>query len=199
VADGTGLANDRIQKFDSNGNFITTLVSSGSEDGQIKWPLGLAFDPKTDNLYVAEYGNDRIQKFDSNGKFITKWGSHGNSDGQFYGPAGITVDSSSNVYVVDSFNNRIQKFDSNGNFITKWGSLGSSNGQFDHPNGVAVDPKTGNVYIADFDKNSRIQVFAPAAKARLSSLPSASQVFTNTYDFYSSGSRPYPIKCNITS
>ncbi len=84
--------------------------------------------------------------------------------GQFYGPTGIAVDPAGNVYVADMLNNRIQKFDSSDNFITKWGSRGTGDGEFDHPNAVAVDSKSGNVYVGDFDKNNRIQVFAPSTK-----------------------------------
>ena len=82
-----------IQKFDSNGNFITKWGSKGYGDGQFYLPFGIAVD-SLDNVYVAEYGNNRIQKFDSNGNFTTKWGSTGNGDGQFNGPRGIAVDSS---------------------------------------------------------------------------------------------------------
>ncbi len=74
--------NNRIQKFDSNGNFITKWGSQGSGDGQFIQLNDVAVD-SSGNVYVADYGNNRIQKFDSNGNFITKWGSHGSGDGQF--------------------------------------------------------------------------------------------------------------------
>ena len=92
--------NNRIQKFDSNGAFITKWGSSGSEDGQFNYPVGVAVD-SSGNVYVADYVNNRIQKFDSNGTFITKWGSYGSEDGQFSYPYGVAVDSSGNVYVAD--------------------------------------------------------------------------------------------------
>ena len=94
-------ANYRIQKFDSNGAFITKWGSYGSEDGQFSSPNSVAVD-SSGNVYVADSYNHRIQKFDSNGTFITKWGSYGSEDGQFYYPNGVAVDSSGNVYVADS-------------------------------------------------------------------------------------------------
>ena len=121
---------------------------------------GVAIDPKTSNVYVADFYNNRIQKFDSNGTFITSWGSSGTGNGQFNDPSDVAIDSSGNVYVTDSDNNRVQKFDSNGTFITKWGSAGTGNGQFNHPSVVAIDPKTSNVYVAD-SNNNRVLVFAP--------------------------------------
>jgi DNA-binding beta-propeller fold protein YncE len=175
--------NDRVQKFDSNGTFITKWGSSGTADRQFLLPEGVAVDSKTGNVYVTQSINDRVQKFDSNGTFITKWGSQGTTIGLLKGGSAngqfssfnrqqdVAVDSKTgNVYVTDPGNYRIQKFDSNGTFITTWGSHGSANGQFSCPSSascpttmnVAVDSKTGNVYVAD-PGNYRIQVFSPAS------------------------------------
>ena len=139
----TDSRNNRIQKFDSNGKFITKWGSQGITDGKFDFPTGLAVDYLGRHIYVADSKNDRIQKFDSDGKFITKWGSHCDfltgsgcidadgsgplqkGDGQFNAPRGVFVDSTGKlVYAVDITNDRIQKFDSNGKFITKWGSSG---------------------------------------------------------------------------
>jgi DNA-binding beta-propeller fold protein YncE len=140
-------------------SFITKWGSPGTGDGQFNGTTGVAIDPKTGNVYVADFNNSRIQKFDSNGRFITKWGSLGTADGQFNGTLVVAVDpNTGNVYADDLYNNRIQKFDSNGNFIAKWGSPGTGDGQFNGTTGVAIDPKTGNVYVADFN-NNRIQKF----------------------------------------
>jgi streptogramin lyase len=54
--------NDRIQKFDSVGNFITKWGSGGEEEGQFFGAYGVAVD-SSGNVYVADTGNDRIQKF----------------------------------------------------------------------------------------------------------------------------------------
>jgi DNA-binding beta-propeller fold protein YncE len=106
-------SNHRIQKFDSNGTFITKWGFEGSADGQFFSPLGVAVDSSGNNVYVADTSNNRIQKFDSNGTFITKWGNTGSEDGQFVFPLGVAVDSSgNNVYVADTSNNRIQVFSS---------------------------------------------------------------------------------------
>jgi tripartite motif-containing protein 71 len=169
--------NDRIQKFSGNGTFIskwgslcdlstnigcngkpTSFLDRGA--GQFLNPTGLAVDPTSGNVYVADYGNDRIQKFTSTGKFLKQWGFEGQLDGYFTAPTSVAVDASSgNVYVVDTGNNRIQEFTSAGLFVAKWGSSGSADGLFVGPSGVAVDSNSGKVYIADYG-NNRIQVFS---------------------------------------
>ena len=132
------LGNGRIQKFDSDGNFLT------------KWKLELLTQPRgiavdsSDNVYVADCGfadsvDKRIQKFDSDGNFLTKWGCDGGDAFNVCMLWGISVDSLSNVYVTDSTFQQVQKFDSDGNFLTKWGSEGSGDGQFNLPRDIAVD------------------------------------------------------------
>jgi len=148
--------NSTIQKFDSNGNFVTKWGSLGDCDGQFDHPTGIAVD-HMGNVYISDHDNGRIQKFDSNGKFLTKWGSKDNVVGSFDNIDGLAVGPSNNVYVVDSGNNRIQKFDSNGKFITSWGSGGKGDGQFNQTRGIAVD-SSGNVYVVD-SGNNRIQKF----------------------------------------
>src|SRR5262249_51188161 len=56
------LGNDRIQKFDASGAFLTTWGSSGSGNGQVMPPRFVATDG-SGNVYVADTNNDRIQKF----------------------------------------------------------------------------------------------------------------------------------------
>jgi sugar lactone lactonase YvrE len=139
--------------------FLSKFGSPGSLDGQLNQPWGIAVNPSTGNVYVADSLNNRIQVFDSSGAFVTKFGSRGSLDGQFFTPCGVAVNpSTGNVYVADTFNNRIQVFDNKGAFITKWGSRGSLDGQFSATPSVAVNPSTGNVYVVDIG-NNRIQVF----------------------------------------
>jgi tripartite motif-containing protein 71 len=148
--------NNRVQKFDPDGKFITNWGGKGTGDGEFDMPYGIAADIGG-NLYVADAGNGRIQKFDTNGKFITKWGSEGTGEGEFMEPYGVAVDSSGNLYVTDTFNNRIQKFDPDGKFITNWGGKGTGDGEFDMPYGIAAD-SGGNLYVADAG-NGKIQKF----------------------------------------
>ena len=145
-----------VQKFTTDGVFITSWGSEGEGDGQFASLESLDVDTQG-NVYVADYDNNRIQKLTSDGEFISAWGSEGSEQGQFDGPAGLAVDDEDNVYVTDVNNHRVQKFTSNGEFIAAWGSEGEGDGQFNQPEGVDVDP-LGRVIVADTG-NNRIQIF----------------------------------------
>ena len=72
--------NNRIQKFTSDGTFITKWGHKGYDDGEFDIPTGVAVDP-VGNIYVADSDSYRIQKFTPDGNFITKWGSWGKDEG----------------------------------------------------------------------------------------------------------------------
>ncbi len=150
------VGNNRIEKFDSNGNYLAQWGSTGTGNGQFNQPDGLAMDASGD-VYVVDTGNSRIEKFDPNGAFLAKFGSYGAGNGQFNRPYSVALDASGDIYVVDSGNNRIEKFDPSGNYLTQWGSSGSGNGQFNVPSGIAVDA-SGNVYVTDTG-NQRVEKF----------------------------------------
>jgi streptogramin lyase len=156
VVDG---GNQRIQKFDGSGTFLTRWGQSGASDGQFSNPRGVAVDA-SGNVYVADTDNDRIQKFGPPYEslvFILKWGTYGTGDGEFDSPVDAAIDGSGNVYIVDYLNQRIQKFDSSGAYLTQWGSSGTGDGDFLEPYGAATDA-AGNVYVVDISLD-RIQKF----------------------------------------
>ncbi|MCP4346874.1 MAG: hypothetical protein GY795_15265 [Desulfobacterales bacterium] len=80
--DPSSMNNDRVQKFSSNGEFITKWGTRGSEDGEFLYPSGIAIDG-SGYIYVVDSGNNRVQKFEPDGKFICKWGKKGSGDGEF--------------------------------------------------------------------------------------------------------------------
>jgi len=53
----------RVQKFDSNGNFITKWGRSGDSNGQFVYPTDVAVNSTGTSVYVVDSGNYRIQKF----------------------------------------------------------------------------------------------------------------------------------------
>ncbi|MBN1565659.1 MAG: hypothetical protein JXA10_17570, partial [Anaerolineae bacterium] len=64
VADTGGK---RVRAYTMDGEWVRDLGGSGTALGQMDEPVGLAFNPVSGNLYVAEAWNQRIQEFDPNG------------------------------------------------------------------------------------------------------------------------------------
>jgi hypothetical protein len=101
--------NHRIQQFSAtNGEFIASFGSQGSEMGQFKWPKGLTYDAYG-TLYIVDSTNNRIV-LAKGSAVIDATGSGGNGLGQFYGALNVSI-GKRGVYVADTGNNRIQKFD----------------------------------------------------------------------------------------
>ena len=95
VADGHGGdMNDRIVKFDKEGNFIKAWGTKGSEPGQFNNTHSLAMDSEG-RLFVGDRANLRIQIFDQNGQFLDEWY-------QFGAPSEVFIDEDDVIYVADS-------------------------------------------------------------------------------------------------
>ena len=82
--------NYRVQKFDSDGNFLLKFGSKGSGNGQFNMPWDVCIDNK-DNLYISDLLNNRIQVFSSSGNFIRSIGTQGSGNGQFNMPMAIDI------------------------------------------------------------------------------------------------------------
>jgi sugar lactone lactonase YvrE len=175
-----------VQKFTTDGQFVTKWGSEGTGDGQFDGLESVDVDSEG-NVYVADVGNHRIQKFNPDGQFLLSWGSFGSEPGQFDSPAGVAVGNNDNIFITDVDNHRVQVFTNNGEFITQIGwpeeasdreqqeegsseliipagssvgaccNEGGGDGQFNAPEGLDVDPQN-RVIVADTG-NNRIQIF----------------------------------------
>jgi hypothetical protein len=155
----------RIVKYNlATGARVAVLGTNGNGPGQFNAPYGIAIDPATHDLYVAERANFRVQRITNQGQFVMAWGAYGTADGQFNQPVGIAADAAGNVYVVDHGNHRVQKFRVTNNggtwsaqHLTTWGGFGAANGQFNQPYGITLDA-SGVLWVAD-GFNHRLQKF----------------------------------------
>ena len=136
----------RVSLFDSEGEFIRTVFccSRGSDDGQLKYPKGIAAD-QHGNLYIPDAGNNRIQRLDSDGRCLGAIGQNGSAPGEFDFPCDVEIDSSGTLYVADTYNNRIQKLTPQGVPLLL---IDESCCELDSPMAVDVDSE-GCVFIAD--------------------------------------------------
>jgi DNA-binding beta-propeller fold protein YncE len=134
-----GSPSGLVEKFGTDGTYISTIGSIGSGVGQYKAPYGLASDSAGD-IYVADFLNNRIVEFNKTGVFVQTIGSSGSGDGNLNGPNGVAVDSQNNIFVADSLNYRIEEFNLSGIFVRTIGSFGVQD------RGICVDA-ADNVYV----------------------------------------------------
>lgn len=98
VADGHDSGgNNRIVKFDEDGNYLDEWGTTGSGAGEFRDPHALAMD-SGGRLFVGDRGNSRIQIFDQGGEHLSTWY-------QFGRPSGIFIDGDDTIYVADSESN----------------------------------------------------------------------------------------------
>ena len=74
--------NNRIQKFNQVGAYLSQFGTSGSGNGQFNRPtdISIGYDG---NFYVTDSYNYRVQKLSSLGTYLSQFGSHGSGNGQF--------------------------------------------------------------------------------------------------------------------
>ena len=87
-------------------------------------PTKVAFDPKTDELYISDgYGNARVHKFSPDGKHLFSWGEYGTDPGQFNLVHSVCTDSNGKVYIADRESHRVQVFDEGGRYLDQWNNM----------------------------------------------------------------------------
>jgi len=151
--------NNRMQVFNSSGDFVLNFSSSGAGPGRLSDAQGV-FACDGDLVYVSDTDNDRIQVFNKTGEYLTTIGGYGTGAGQFILPEDVTLGPEDKIYVADTQNHRIHVFyneSENYSYRAVFGAYGSEEGYLDSPSSVAVDA-FGRIHVADTD-NNRTQIF----------------------------------------
>lgn len=98
VADGHGNdGNNRVLKYDADGNFLMEWGGTGVENGSFREPHTLSADSRG-RIFVGDRGNNRIQIFTAEGEFLEEWT-------QFGRPSGIFITPDDVILVADSDSN----------------------------------------------------------------------------------------------
>ena len=102
----TDTLNARVQKFDANGNFVTSFGQLGSNWGEFDKPKGVAVDT-FGNVYVADSGWSNVQIFNPRGQVLLFFGGRGPVPGMMKNPLAVAIDKNNRIYVGDYLNHRI--------------------------------------------------------------------------------------------
>ena len=118
-------------------------------------PVGVAYDPERELLYISDSGLNKVFVVDDQGDFL---GLRQPDEG-FSRPAGMALDSQGRLYVVDVLKGRIEMFSPEGVHL---GGMEGGAGELNRPSNVAVD-QNGRVYVTD-SLNFRVVVFGADRK-----------------------------------
>ena len=151
VCDMTG----RIQKFDSDGNYLLQWQMPEIERGR---PKGMALDHEG-NIVVVEPHYSRINHFTPKGRLLLQWGRHGTERGELSFPRAVAIAPDGSAFVSEfQIVERLQKFGPARESVqVEIRGAGRRPREFNRAEGLSFDD-AGNLYVAD-SCNHRVQVF----------------------------------------
>ena len=136
---------------------LIAVSRKGRAPGELLYPQGVAIDPATKHIYIAEgcyppWNFARVSIFSESGEYLNSY-THGTMKSLW----GIAIHGN-NLYVTDWNAHAVLhlKIESDLYLVARIGSRGSGIGQFDAPRQLAISPN-GDVYVADV-YNNRIQI-----------------------------------------
>ena len=123
---------------------------------QLNAPAGVAIDPLTKNVLIADTLDNKIRKVTASTAIISTVAGTGTAgaptngtatSSELSGPVGVYVDGSGNLFIADTVNNEIEEV--TGTTLT---AVAATVGKLLAPNAVFVDA-TGDIFIADSNDN----------------------------------------------
>jgi DNA-binding beta-propeller fold protein YncE len=115
--------------------------------GALTRPTGIARDPLTGTIYVADTGAHDVKAFDADGLLIDTVAGPGREIGRLNTPTHM-VFHGGRLYVVDTLNFRVQAFNRDGTPVFDFGEIGLFVGNMSRPKGVAIGGE-GRIYVVE--------------------------------------------------
>ncbi len=143
-------ANRRVQLFDKEGDFITTL---DGDELPFEEPVAVAVNSR-DQILVLDATLQWVYRYDSRGNFIDRFAG---PEARLFFPRGLTVFEDDTVAVADTGGARIAFFNLDGSFRGQIGQMGDGPGQFIEPTDILRDEQgTYFVVEAETDRIQRV-------------------------------------------
>jgi DNA-binding beta-propeller fold protein YncE len=162
-------------------NHTNVPTAGPATSSDLNSPSGVAVDPTTGDVYIADSGNASVDEVTPAGQISVLAGSPGNASVPIPGPAtgsnldgdlGVAVDNSGDVFIADTRNDVVEEVTAAGDLSVLTGKTFTSgtptaglatSSELNSPAGVAVDPATGDIFVADTG-NSLIEQVTPAGQ-----------------------------------
>jgi DNA-binding beta-propeller fold protein YncE len=144
--------NQRVVEWTAGGaSIIRACGQRGfTSTGDFNWPRGLAIDPATGQMWIADTKQSDIQILQADCTPVAKFGTQGSGLSQLNWPYSIVIrQSDGTAWIADTINNRVLSYS-----VATRAPI-SSFGGLNQPGAVAVAPGTGHIFVAD-TKNNRV-------------------------------------------
>ena len=145
----TDTGNKRIQKFDSEGNFIAQFGGVGAEPGQFSEPVGIAVAPNG-TIYVADTWNRRIQSFAPDFTPLAQMPVRAWDNQNILNKPYIAA-TNDRIWITDPEGFRLIELNTQGEPQRVWGTFGDSPTQVNVPLGLRFDGE--RLWVADSENN----------------------------------------------
>jgi YD repeat-containing protein len=139
----TDTENNRVQEFNSKGEYLLKFGSKGTGNGQFEHPEGIAID-SSGNLWITDPGNSRVQEFNSKGEYVSQF-----KNNILQHSLGIAV-AKGNIFVANSSNGHLYEFNTKGELLHENTRAGLQ------AEGV-VAGSSGNIYASS--NNNELEIF----------------------------------------
>ncbi len=159
----TDSENNRIDTFDSNGQFLAKLKPAAGQQA-LSRPHQTALDG-SGGFWIADTNNNRIVHLSGAGQTLASF----DNGGTVKKPRGIAMDSDGTVLVSNSGNNRVERYSTSGTLLGVVASSGTGAAQVRNP-GALLITGTGaeeRLWIAD-SGNDRVVVLSDDGSAEVS-------------------------------
>jgi uncharacterized protein (TIGR03663 family) len=106
--------NGRVVLFDARGRFLrhwSRVPGAAASPRLLDDPTGIAVDPASGRVAVADTGHDRVLVFTREGRLAAELGGAGREAGRFAGPVGVAWSGDGSLHVADAAHRRLRRFD----------------------------------------------------------------------------------------
>ncbi|MBN1781344.1 NHL repeat-containing protein [bacterium] len=131
--------NQRIEKFDSRGRFVTEIGGFGWGAEQFDGPVAVDAGNGLD-VFVADYNNDRIQRYDKDLHYLASFraAEHWPEHLMFGFPLDVALSDQGELFCLDGENFRILKMDVLGSPQRSFGDFDSGAGRLEDPRSLFI-------------------------------------------------------------
>ena len=144
--------NNRVQKFDPDGNYVSEFTGEDNTCGQLSSPGGIKIN-KEGEIHVVDRGNSRIIVLTASMEYKSTIGS----PEQLGDPKDLAFDENGCIYISDLKQNCILVYQETGEYRGRFGGTGTQKGRLNRPSGIAID-RFGRLFVCE-SANHRVSVF----------------------------------------